>query len=1221
MKLKSISISGFKTFADRTAIEFHDGITGVIGPNGTGKSNVINSVRWVLGEQTAKALRDPVEVIFAGSQNRKPLSMAEVTLTFTNDGHGCPPEFMHLPEVSIGRRIYRDGSRECFMNKEPCRLRDIVDFLLAIGISSRGYSIIEQEKRDRIINASPEVMRDILEETAGITIFKQHRADAEKRLGSTNEKLQSLAEVENELKSQAENLKDQVEKVNIKRKLVNDLRDKEIRLLCHRAGTFRSLAAKTQDEINVMLAEVQNGVVSSAEWDARANDLKTEQIELQALIEKINNDLSEKKLTLAKYRERCDNERKNAEERNTRKAVLTRTLQDEQTNLSAQQERMNRCMTELEALESELKGADGLISTLEDSFAEAEENLRVDKNRGEELRSEIRAAQDARSTLRSRNDLILEQISRINQSLKRSEEQSLEYETQRRQHTADRDVLAKQLGELSAGIDEVVQQKQLIDDELKVVAGREEECRSHLDGAKQELLTVTSSLQSLQKLQAANEGLSDGAKSLRTNLASFVQGFLFENVSVDPKDEEVLERAMPDLLESALVQDPETLIDVLDKMEEQDLTRVGFLVKDLIAPLSPVELEARTRLLGINGLRNVGERLRSTQRPELSHLMGRIFIARDEWLLFKAQREAHAAGAGSFVFLSERGAVLATGREISFGKRGEGEATGLLQRRREIEELEGRKGECQRQVAELAGTQFEATEKRKELDAKLAQIDGHIAQERIEVVRLTSTIETFNLKIKQAEESLARIQAQNTDFQNEITKSQESFANQQQQIEKLERDLRDFQTQLEEFEENQSALKDTRDEIMSQLQSARSERLVKAERGKNSRSNYEDMRFNFTRIQQSVDRTLTELSELGSRTEASGENVAAMEREIVEIEGQTKAFQKDLEDQLAAEANVSEELRVVDGKIKNERDKGSAKQNLIGEKRNELTRFQVILETAEKDAFDKFGLQPSDLPDTVADPTLKEEKLEREINTLRKELEALGLVNERALEDHATVEEKLLFLANQRDDIQRSIEDLSKAISEIEETTKVRFKEIYEKVNAEFQALYPILFPGGSASLKLTQPEDMLTTGVEINARLPGKSMQRMHLFSGGEKALTAISLIFALLKTHPAPFCFLDEIDAPLDEANVGRFNEVLQMLSSDFQFVVITHNRRTMEVLDRIYGISMQDPGVSKLVSVDLTDVPEHLRKKSGPSIPRAAATLAGQAQIANTAAAAPE
>ncbi|MBX9836906.1 MAG: AAA family ATPase, partial [Silvanigrellaceae bacterium] len=468
MKLKSIHISGFKSFADRVNIHYHDGITGVIGPNGSGKSNIIDAVRWVMGEQTAKSLRadDPTDIIFSGSQDRKPLSLAEVTLIFSNDGLHCPAEYMHLPEISIGRRINRGGEREYFMNREPCRLKDIVDFLLSIGLGSKSYAIIQQDKRDRIIQASPEDLREILEETAGITVFKVRRKEAEKRLTSTSERIKNLAEIEQELTRQKESLSEQVEKASLKLSYSQELKDKEIELIKNHVGFYRNIASKIKKEVDSRSSEIQQSSLEANEWEATANDLKSTQLELTQQIKATENQLDDQKIALTKYQERRENYKKRHEERILQKDKIKKELAEEQFNLKGEEEKQNQLMLEVDKLGLSLQKIDLEKEGFQERLEELDESLQVERMRGDEIRSEMKAIESSRNSLRARNESMLDTISRYNQQIQKVTENHLTNYESRGQIAADRKAIAENLNKVSLGLDEVVSNRNQIEIEL-----------------------------------------------------------------------------------------------------------------------------------------------------------------------------------------------------------------------------------------------------------------------------------------------------------------------------------------------------------------------------------------------------------------------------------------------------------------------------------------------------------------------------------------------------------------------------------------------------------------------------------------------------------------------------------------------------------------------------------------------------------------------------------
>ncbi len=486
MKLKSIHISGFKSFADRVNIQYHDGITGVIGPNGSGKSNIIDAVRWVMGEQTAKSLRadDPTDIIFSGSQDRKPLSLAEVTLIFSNDGLHCPSEYMHLPEISIGRRINRGGEREYFMNREPCRLKDIVEFLLSIGLGSKSYAIIQQDKRDRIIQASPEDLREILEETAGITVFKVRRKEAEKRLSSTSERMKNLAEIEQELVRQKESLSEQVEKASLKLSLNQELKDKEIQLIKNHVGFYRNIASKIKKEVDSRSNEIQLSTIEASEWETIANDLKSTQLELTQQIKATENQLDDQKISLTKYQERSENYKRRHEERISQKDKIKKELSEEQLNLKREEQRQSQLMVDIEKLGISLQKIDTEKESFQERLEELDESLQVDRMRGDEIRSEMRAIETSRGTLKARNESMLDTISRYNQQIQKVTDTYHSSSQTRVQIAADRKGISDNLSKVSIGLDEVVSNRNLIESELEKIKKKYEQANLESENVK-----------------------------------------------------------------------------------------------------------------------------------------------------------------------------------------------------------------------------------------------------------------------------------------------------------------------------------------------------------------------------------------------------------------------------------------------------------------------------------------------------------------------------------------------------------------------------------------------------------------------------------------------------------------------------------------------------------------------------------------------------------------
>lgn len=1214
MKLKSITIHGFKSFADRVTIHYHDGITGVIGPNGSGKSNIIDAVRWVMGEQTAKSLRadDPTDIIFAGSQSRKHMGMATVKLTFANTGINCPPEFLHLSEISIERRISRSGERDYLMNGEECRFKDIVEFLLSIGLGSKSYSIIQQEKRDRIIQANPEEMREILEEAAGISAFKARRKEAEKRLDSTAEKVKSLVEIENELTRNRENLKEQVEKAQQKAVLSAELREKEVAIIRDRVGFLRSKANALELDIASKRMETERKTVESTEWETDANELEITRLELAQQVKNLRDKYEDKRLAATKLKERKDFQIRTRDERILRKQNLAKEMSEERVLADEEEAKLSGVAGQLQEAESQFSKLDASIETLQIQMEEIEETLQVEHGRGEEMRSQIRATQELISNLRTRNESGLTAIQKANEALKKHDESLQEQAQFAQQINADRKGVEASLALLSNGLENVATEKNRKEAELGALEGDLQIAQKNRDESKQHHMELTSSYNSLQALVAGGDGLSDGTRFLRDSLSHKLSGFLYEKMSLHRDDEALFERALPDLLQSAMIDNMDSLLDILDKAEEQGLTRIGLLVRELLVPLSPDEKDAAQKIAIQTGLRCVGARAERVEVPEIKNLLERIFIARDEWLIVKALRECPQSMRSNFMFISERGTLFAPGRELGFGD-SNGQNSGILHRKRALQDISIQKENAQAALAQSEGALYIFAERQKLLRTEIAQLESRLSQERVESVKLSGELKNFDTKLYALEQNVSRLETDREAAKADIASLREQFSRNQDQIDMLEKEKIRFQRDMDDFESELLESRERRNEISDALNRRKQERSVLTERQSNLRTHYEQMRNQVNRLRDKVDKGLAHLSELDSQISDFARELEMATFELTGLDKDQVTLNDALNHAVDEEARTQEEYRMLESRLRTQRDTAQAAQKILSEKGAELAQVGAFLETALKDAYERLGIIAKDLPESGVDDPSAAPKLESRIRKIKVEIEELGPVNERALEEFNDVEDRLNFLINQKADIERSADELRQSIAEIEETTKSRFKIIFDEVSNHFKNIFPILFPGGHGVLNLLKPDELLTTGVEILVQLPGKKQQNMSLFSGGEKALTAISLIFSLLKTTPAPFCFLDEVDAPLDEANVGRFNDILEALSDQFQFVVITHNRRTMEVLDTIYGISMAEPGVSKLVAVDLTEVPAHLRKKDKrPLNPNATSSAIGQERI---------
>lgn len=1201
MKLKSIQIHGFKSFADRVTIKYDDGITGVIGPNGSGKSNVIDAVRWVMGEQTAKSLRadEPTDIIFAGSQTRKPLSLAEVTLTFANDGRNCPPEFRHLPEVSITRRIYRDGEREYLINKESCRLRDISQFLMSIGLGSRTYAIIQQERRDRIVQAKPDDMRAILEETAGITLFKQQRKEAQKRLHATSEQFEKLEAVETELQRQSEHLAEQVEKAKQKILLSQELRDTEIALLADNVAFYKSIALAIRAELAKSSESSQKSTVDTAGFEAEATRLTAEKLELFHQKRAQEDETEEKRLLLTQLRERLTNQGSLRADRLRQVESLRKQIEAEELERQEAQGKQERSGELLNSSSDETERLDRDIEAFAMQEEELEEELRTLQGRLEGIRAEQRviASRSEDATARQK-DLLSD--------LEAHAELAREMEERQKEKQDEWDMLELELADLQASENQekqnLTEQEQALAEILKKQATckqRKAELAGQHEVLHRKLLEIDAKLQSLRELlqgQDAPTGDDDRAQQAReaeiAQLLSSCHPF-FSNFSLPEAEEDLLERCLPELVDARTTPDPAVLLKADACKSVHRSVRRHFLTPEIVSGLSSEEAQQAKALQDSGEARQASTLLQKGKDHPLKHFFERIFFCSSLQIALSLKRK-YAENA-HFFFLSPSGATILPHGEVRMGLSQDVRVQGVLKRRREMDQLNEARRKTYAQLSvfesELHDLELELSEIEQESEKK----KGEISAKREAAIRREADLTTISLKIQHCRESQEKIQREQDVTQERMahlqTRVQDILSVSQSDAQKSVT----LQERAEELEQEQEEVKERWAEVRQLLAERRSDKQVLQERLSHARTQFEELNLQMTRSHEKLERIRNELRSLEAALSGGDEGEAQLREQIAELTESVAIGESRLDDMEGRLAEFEEQIHVLESRISAEKDVQIKHERFLAEKQSDLTKAETILETLYKDAWERFKLSENDFVQTERPEEDNRPALEKKISGFKKQLEGLGPINEAAMGEYEETSQKLEFLIAQKRDIAASSESLQRAIAEVEERTKESFLETFQKVGTEFEKLFPILFPGGEARLNLLEPEDLLNTGVEILVRLPGKRMQNMSLFSGGEKALTAISLIFAILKTSPAPFCYLDEVDAPLDEANVGRFNSVLEALSDEFQFVVITHNRRTMEVLDTIYGISMNEPGVSRLVSVDLSEVPQRLQKKT--------------------------
>ena len=1197
MYLKKIIISGFKSFADKIVISLDKGITGIVGPNGSGKSNVIDSVRWVMGEQNAKNLRGEkaTDIIFAGSEKRKALGMAEVSLVFDNtDESGfCPPEYRHEPEITLTRRLYADGQREYLINKKQCRLKDIIGFFATTGLGGRSYSMIQQGQVDRILNAKPEDVREIIEEAAGTLVYKKRKAEAEKKLEQTTLNLSRIEDILVEVGKQLESLGGQVEKAKEFQDLSNKLRDEEVSLFAHNFKHFSEQRFSLESSLEGEKSKEAESLAQISTLEVRHQELQSQLDESDPDIQALQEQISIIREKIARSESLLKSSADRMAQGQRRLEDLAQELAEDDANLKVLELQVDAARQEMSQAEEAARRLSEAIEGFEYEVESATEAAQVYQSRMDEFEDEIRNLERLIESNKFRSEQIDKDFSRCHQQIADETERLSTLSLDLSQAEAELNIWESKAGETKAGLDQEIREKH---DREAAVAQRYRDIKAanlERDKLRERYHEARARYTSLSELQAGATDVAGALATLKSDapdVASALAGLLTDHLTFSADAAELPRPATAAFERWAERIVVENLSGFHDLVRAAHRLSLGSLPVCLLSHAEAIDRTAAQHWADSCGAEPMQRFLKVESASELAaplrRLVERLYVLPT---LMIDQSALGSLPHGLVVFTSQ-GVTITGAGELVVGGKSQG---GLLSRKSELEtlalDLKQLEGELASSQSVIDDLEFKINEDRQvvaEIDAKLqAQNQGVLDV----MTQLQAAQQLFARKKELIGESEASRQRLSTQAEKLATERDSLGQNRAA----LDRELANARFELQNVEQESESLIERREEIR-RLHDAKRLELAKSQaRAQALRDGFATTRAQMELLQNKLSRRYEERSRLEQDLTNAQWEQDQSKVDIEQFVRERERLQMEFSSKREENAGVIEETRVIESRLKGLRDQISGMQKGLAEKNLQMERIRLALAGVTEQAQEKYKLDLSTFQFDV-DPDFNHEARQRSVSRLRNKIDAMGAINMMAVREYEERSERRDFIARQKDEVLSSIDLLKAAIGEIEETSLRKFLEAYERINFEFGELFPILFPTGEGRLELTHPDNPMISGVEIMCRLPGKSKKPMTLFSGGEKALTAISLIFALLKTKPTPYCFLDEVDAPLDEANVGRYNRVLEALSSQFQFIVITHNRRTMEVLDTLYGITMQEPGVSKVVGVDMQkDLPSHLKK----------------------------
>ena len=1189
MFLKRVDAVGFKSFAARTTIEARPGVTVIVGPNGCGKSNILDAIRWVLGEASARSLRGKTmqDVIFAGSASFKALGLAEVTLTIDNRRRLLNLDY---DEVAITRRLFRTGESEYLINKIACRRRDIQNLFLGTGLGASAYSILEQDQVDQVIDARPTDRRLLFEEAAGISKYRLRKLEALRRLERTDLDLRRLNDLVEEVGRQVASLKRQAGKAERYRALAEQMRQAELRLLALRSAELRGRLGQVGEELREL---ERRGARLQADRARQAAAEADGQAEAERADDRLNR-LNQDHFTLQ-----------------SRLADVEHGIVRLQDRLNAQGARKAQIATELTEIERRRNGlelrrgqhAERRRKTLEDrrqaetvfedrrrAYAELEALVDASTGRLDQLRQEMDDHRDALAA--AENDVRIAEtlIARHAQELREAEAEIAGVRQLIEGHQRRRAELEGRLADLRGEVER--QEAALSSCRIRHAEahGRIADLEKELDGLRRELHQRQARLTALLELKAAYEGFDQGVRRLMLAAAEGrlegIVGPLVELLKTEPQWETAIEAALGAHLEDVLVENDEAARRGLDFLAEQNLSRVTFWPMERLGPVEdcrpPEALLNEADVLGAAIDRVVAE---PRVRPVLERLLARVAVVAD---FETALRLAAQYPAAHLVSLEGR-MIRATG-EISGGATAH---RGLLGREREIQELTA---DTERLKREEEDRDERRLQTRREAEALEAEVRAGAV--RLQEVRLAQGAAQKDLEVAehhhdQAAEALRRRTEQRQRLLEDIESGQ-AFIEERRAAAGRERDL--LASKTERAEAERTAARGLNEESLARgaaLAAAQVEVAKVRERQAHLEEDAQSLEREGALIAEEIAGRRAEEERLTQEARAVAEEIDSLRAQLGRLFSEKEGLERELTEERTERETLGGRLKALAFQMEQLARDERVLQNDLQERRIQLAELQTHRNHLEEQAREKFG---RGLDEIEAEPGPAAEDaagLSQEVTRLREAIERLGPVSLAALEDYERERERLEFLNAQRRDLVESRHQIERSIATIDQTTRRLFHETFESVRGHFIETFRRLFNGGRADLIIEQEgaDPLLDGGIEIVAQPPGKKLQTITLLSGGEKAMTAIALLFALFLHKPAPFAFLDEIDAPLDDANVERFKRIVGEFAREVQFIIVTHNKQTMTLADAIYGVTMEESGVSKIVSVDFERAHEYL------------------------------
>jgi chromosome segregation protein len=1180
MYLKRLELQGFKSFADKTILELRPGITTVIGPNGSGKSNISDAIRWVLGEQSMKSLRGTksLDIIFAGTQNRKSLGFAEASLVFDNSDGALPIEFT---EVTVTRKIYRSGETGYYINKTPCRLKDVLELFMDTGIGKDGYSIIGQGKIDEILSNKSEDRRHIFEEAAGIVKYRSRKEEAEKKLEHTKLNLLRINDIISEIEGNLGPLQTQSEKAKKYLNLREELKNIEVGLFVYNIEKFKENLQQIVQDIDVMQSQCNDEEGKLERVKILKEELKssideiTEQIEnmsnlgfeSQKEIEQLNSNINVARTRITNNNENSVRFTDEIKEQNGKIQELKQELEQKEAKKDNLKQNKEKFEKELNEKQEELAKITEKLSAKELEIEGYKQTVEQNTDKKYELQSEINAQEINFQNYEKRQNQIKQEIqttiSELDNTRMNKEEISKGfYESENKKNKAQK------------SLEEVAKQKQEANQKIKLF-------ESNINILSSDMRIKESRLKFLIETEKEKEGYIKSVKSLLKDcenikdLGKGMHGVLANIIEVPDELETAIEMCLGASLQNIVTDTEEDAKKLVEHLRKNNLGRASFLP---IASVKGKKLEKiKGNESGVIGIASDLVKFNKKYEQIILNLLGRTVIVDNMDTAIKVAKQ----NGYTFRIVTKDGDLINPSGAITGGSVAK-KTVNILGRGKEIEKLEKEIKNIKAKIQKLEEEKEEyeqsiegILELSANLEKELQEIDITYATEKQKMISIDENIQKLQNrlnKLKEEQKNLENLKQEAIEQKEKIQEETQKITNQNEELSKLisefaelnkddqkyiddlNFDITNLKISVSSFDESESSIQEIQERINQELNNAKASI-------ENKNNQIEQIKVDNENLEKSIQETLNKIEEIKQKVNNSSSEIEKMKQERTQ---KSEKLSKQ-EDEITSKFKIIEDLK-------------SQLVKLDVKK----TKVEEDINTIINKMWEEYELTPNNVegyakPENVA-------LTQKRVNNIRTEIRDLGSVNVDSIEEYKNLKDRYDFMSEQRLDLENTMSKLRKVITDMTQIMKEQFREKFKIINKNFGEVFAELFGGGKASLNLEDEENILECGIEITVQPPGKKLQNMMLLSGGEKAFTAIALLFAILKINPAPFCVLDEIEAALDDVNVFRYADYLKKFTEHTQFLVITHRKGTMEAADTVYGVTMEESGISKLLSMKL-------------------------------------